>query len=132
MEFQKVSSSWLLPGQLLLYVQEFCGTLLSTSEVNGKSPKQCTPKKSLWRILEWLLIKFQGRLLLDKSRIRSSKTCVMASIILSNVTERKKKKANLIHPGLLEKVTLKDLYVGNVPFFFFFFFNIFCPPDGLL
>lgn len=38
--FQKVSSAWLLPGQLLLYVQQFCGTLLSTAEGNGKSLKQ--------------------------------------------------------------------------------------------
>lgn len=74
--------------------------------------------------LEWLLIKFQGGPLLDKSRIRLSKTCVMASFILSNVTERKQERQTLHAQVCLKKPPKRSVRWKCTFISLFFFFLI--------
>lgn len=117
-----------------------CYCIPSTAEGNGTSLKQWTLMQSLHFSVQLLetfnQIKFWGRSLINKSRIRSSKTCVMAYFILANVIEsylhEREQKRQPLDACVCVKKSSKSFVCLKYTFISFFFFYNFCPPDGLL
>lgn len=78
-------------------------------------------------------IKFWGRPLINKSRIRSSQTCVMASFILGNAIEsclhERKQRRQLLDAWVCMKKSSKSFVYWKCTFISFFFFFIYLLPS---